>query len=59
MVNNLDMPKGQKGSKFSSVGMGEFSRVPPSKSPWLPRTQLEGARFMNNNQLTPPAPATN
>lgn len=28
VVNNLDIPKGKTGSKFSSVGMGEFSRVP-------------------------------
>jgi hypothetical protein len=26
VVNNLDMPKGQKGSKFSIVGMGELVR---------------------------------
>jgi len=29
VVNNTDMPKGQKGSKFSSVGMGEFARLHP------------------------------
>ncbi len=27
VVNNTDMPKGQKGSKFSSTGMGEFARL--------------------------------
>jgi len=29
VVNNTDMPKGQKGSKFSSAGMGEFARLRP------------------------------
>ena len=29
LVNNLDMPKDNKGSKFSSVGMGELVRVRP------------------------------
>jgi hypothetical protein len=28
IVNNIDMPKNQKGSKFSSVGMGELVRMP-------------------------------
>jgi hypothetical protein len=27
IVNNLDMPKEKKGSKFSSVGLGELVRV--------------------------------
>ncbi|MGZ5106019.1 MAG: hypothetical protein ACXWHB_15935 [Usitatibacter sp.] len=27
IVNNLDLPRAKKGSKFSSVGMGEFARV--------------------------------
>jgi len=29
IVNNIDMPKDQKGSKFSSVGMGELVRKSP------------------------------
>jgi len=29
MVNNTDMANGQKGSKFSSAGMGEFTRFRP------------------------------
>ena len=29
VVNNLDMPRAKKGSKFSTVGMGEFVRVRP------------------------------
>jgi len=29
VVNNTDMPKEQKGSKFSSTGMGEFARLRP------------------------------
>lgn len=31
VVNNTDMPKAQRGSKYSSVGMGEFSRVRSTK----------------------------
>jgi len=27
IVNNVDMPVGTKGSKFSSVGMGELART--------------------------------
>jgi predicted 3-demethylubiquinone-9 3-methyltransferase (glyoxalase superfamily) len=27
IVNNIDMPLAKKGSKFSSVGMGEFARI--------------------------------
>ena len=30
LVNNVDMPRDKKGSKFSSVGMGELVRVGPS-----------------------------
>ena len=30
IVNNLDMPLSKKGSKFSSVGMGEFVRIIPA-----------------------------
>ena len=29
VVNNIDMPRNAKGSKFSLVGMGEFSRDKP------------------------------
>lgn len=28
IVNNIDMPKSEKGSKFSSVGMGKLVRMP-------------------------------
>lgn len=31
IVNNIDMPMGKKGSKFSSVGMGELVRENDNK----------------------------
>lgn len=43
IVNNIDMPKNEKGSKFSSVGMGELVRIPMA-NPTLQRDAPPAAR---------------